>query len=192
MSGVSEFAEAIEKLLKNVSYDNDRGIMKAEDSRFLVFSSDSYVSVQKRIESLVGFDAAGMLLYEANREAGRSSGEIIRKSIKIEKKGSKVVLAGLDFMRVTGWGRWELGNFDELRAVFIVRHSPIAQSYGKTYRAVCHQIRGLIAGFAEFFTGQRRECVEVLCEAKGDDHCEFVVGSPENIAKIALERSSEK
>jgi predicted hydrocarbon binding protein len=189
MSGVSEFVKAVEKLMKNVTADPDRGIIKAEESRFLIFSSQSNVSVQKRIESLVGFDAAGVLLYEANREAGRESGEIIRKGIKAEKKKtSKVIVSGLDFMRVTGWGKWELGEFDNLKAVFIVRDSPIAESYGKSGRAVCHQIRGLIAGFAEFFTGLRRECVEVLCKAKGDDHCEFVVTAPEDTTKIALER----
>jgi predicted hydrocarbon binding protein len=189
MSGVSEFAKALEKLMKNVTYDNERGVLKAEDSRFLVFSSPSYVSVQKRIEGLVGFDAAGLLLYEANREAGRLSGEVIQKGSKVQRKNSsKMIVSGLDFMRLTGWGLWELGKFDNLKAVFIVRDSPIAESYGKSDRAVCHQIRGLIAGFAEFFTGLRRECIEVLCKAKGDDHCEFIVAGPEDITKMALER----
>jgi predicted hydrocarbon binding protein len=190
MSGVSEFAKALEKLMKNVTYDHERGVLKAEDTRFLVFSSQSYVSVQKRMESMVGFDAAGVLLYEANREAGRLSGEVIRKGREIDqKKSSKMIVSGMDFMRLTGWGLWKLGSYDNKKAVFIVGDSPIAEIYGKSNRAVCHQIRGLIAGFAEYFVGQKRECVEVLCKAKGDDRCEFIVAAPEDITKIALERS---
>jgi predicted hydrocarbon binding protein len=192
MSGVSEFAKALERLMKNVVYDHSRGVLKAEDSRFLVFAALSYVSVQKRIESLVGFDAAGVLLYEANREAGKLSGEVIRRGIKLEKKKSgRMIASGLDFMKLTGWGLWELGKYDKLMAVFTVRDSPIAEGYGKSDRAVCHPIRGLIAGFAEYFTGQRRECVEVLCKAKGDDHCEFIVAGAEDITRIALERSGK-
>ncbi|WXG44882.1 MAG: 4-vinyl reductase [Promethearchaeati archaeon SRVP18_Atabeyarchaeia-1] len=193
MSGINEFAEAVAKLLQNVSYDYGKGILKAVNMRFLIFSSDSYVSVQKRIESLVGFDAAGVLLYEANREAGRSSGQIVRKSVEVGgKRSRKIVEAGLEFMRTTAWGRWELVGFDNLQAVFVVRDSPIAESYGRSDRAVCHQIRGLIAGFAEFFSGERRECVEVLCRSKGDDHCEFIVAAPEDITKIALERMRKR
>ena len=192
MSGISEYAKALDKLMKNLVYDHDRGVLKAEDMRFLLFSSKSYVSVQKRMESLVGFDAAGVLIYEANREAGRLSGEVIRRGVKIDQKNSgRMILSGLDFMGLTGWGLWELGKFDNVEAVFTVKDSPIAEGYGQSDRAVCHTIRGLIAGFAEYFTGLRRECIEVLCKAKGDDHCEFIVAAPEDITKIALERSGK-
>jgi len=188
MSGVTEIAIALDKLLKNLTYDSDKGVFRAQDSRLMILFTDTFVSVQKGIESLIGFDTAGMLLYEAYKDAGRLSGKLYLKNMKTENKSSDTIKLALDFTRALAWGRWEASEFDQSKALFIVRESPIAESYGKSDRAVCHQIRGLIAGFAEFFAGSRRESVEVMCKAKGDDHCEFLVASPENITKLTLER----
>lgn len=188
MSGSSEITKALDKLLKNLSYDSEKGILRAQDTRLMILFTDTFVSVQKGIESLVGFDTAGMLMYEAYKEAGRLSGSLILKSTNVENRSGNAILAGLDFTRTLAWGRWEVSTFDKTKAIFTVRESPIAESYGISDRAVCHQIRGLIAGFAEFFTGQKRDSVEVMCRAKGDDHCEFLVAGPENITKLTLER----
>jgi hypothetical protein len=191
MSGVKGIAEALDRLLKNVSYDPESGTFRAEDNRLMILYTDTFVSVQKGIESLIGFDTAGMLLYEAYKEAGRISGRLYLKNAKSPIKSGDTIKLALDFTRALAWGRWEASVFDKTKALFTVRDSPIAESYGKSDRAVCHQIRGLIAGFAEYFTGQRRESVEVMCKAKGEDHCEFLVAPPESITKLTLERLEE-
>jgi predicted hydrocarbon binding protein len=192
MSDIDDYVKAFQSIMKNGELDRERGSLKAEGARFLIFSCKSYVSTQKRTESLVGFDAAGVLIYEANRGAGLSGGEIIRKGAKIDQKDNgRMISSSLDFMRLTGWGLWELGKYDKVKTVLTVKDSPIALEYGQSNRAVCHAIRGLIAGFAEYITGLKRECIEVLCKAKGDDHCEFIVAAPEDMTRIALERSEK-
>ena len=185
-----EFTKALDELLKKTTYDLEKGIFRSEGSRLMILFTDSFVSVQKGIERLIGFDNAGMLLYEAYKEAGRLTGQVYVKNIKTANSREAIRL-GLEFTKALAWGRWEASTFDQNKALFIVRDSPIAESYGKSERAVCHQIRGLIAGFAEYFTGQKREAVEVKCTAKGDDYCEFLVASPENITKLTLERLEE-
>nr|MDO8099328.1 V4R domain-containing protein [Candidatus Njordarchaeota archaeon] len=193
MSSINDFTRAIEKSFKNTSYDYDRGILKIEDSRFVLFFSDSLVSIQKRMENLVGFEAAGMLLYEAYKEAGRTAGNLVMRTVKVQTpKTIRVILTALDYIRIQAWGRWEIGEYDQSKTVFVVRDSPIAEVYGKSDRAVCHPIRGVIGGYAEFFTGERRECVETLCKAKGDDHCEFVVARAEDMPQIAIERLEKR
>jgi predicted hydrocarbon binding protein len=193
MGSMNDFSRAVEKNFRNASYDHDKGILKIEDSRFVLFLSDSFVSVQKRMESLIGFEAAGMLLYEAYKEAGRTSGDLVMRTMRGQTARTvKTILTALANIGIQGWGRWEIGEYDRSKTIFIVRDSPIAEAYGKSERAVCHPIRGVIGGFAEFFTGERRECLEPLCKAKGDDHCEFVVARAEDMPKIALERLEKR
>jgi predicted hydrocarbon binding protein len=193
MSGMDGFVKAVEKSFRNASYDNDKGILKIGNQRFVLFFSDSLVSTQKRMESLVGFDASAMLLYEAYKEAGRTSGNVVAADVMFKgKKSIKVILTALDYIRIQGWGKWEISEYDESKTIFVVSDSPITDAYGKSDRAVCHPIRGVIAGFAEFFTGEKRECVETLCRAKGDDHCEFIVARAEDMPKIALERLEKR
>jgi predicted hydrocarbon binding protein len=188
MTGVKEISEALDKLLGNVTFDPEKGEFRAQDSRLMILFATSFVSVQKSIETLIGFDTAGMLLYEAYKDAARISGPLYIKGAKPGIKGGHTIKLGLDFTRALAWGLWEPCEFDKTKATFIVRNSPVAESYGKSNRAVCHQIRGMIAGFAEFFTGQKRECVEVMCKSKGDDRCEFLVAAPEDITRLTLER----
>jgi len=193
MGSMNDFSKAVDKNFTNASYDHARGILKIEGSRFVLFLSDSLVSIQKRMESLVGFEAAGMLLYEAYKEAGRTSGNLIMRTLKVQTaKTFKTIQRALDSIGIQGWGRWEIGEYDRSKTVFIVRDSPIAEIYGKSERAVCHPIRGVIGGFAEFFTGEKRECMEPVCKAKGDDHCEFIVARAEDMPKIALERLEKR
>jgi len=194
MSKVDErIRKAVGRFYESASYDSEKGIFKVEDSRLVLFFCDSLASVQKRMESLVGYDAADMLLYEAYKEAGRTNGVLFAKNMKAEKvRGTGIILAALEFMRIAAWGCWELTEYDKLKTGFGAEDSPLAELYGKSERPVCHPIRGLIAGFAEFFTGQKRECVEALCKAKGDEHCEFIVARPEEITRIALERLEKK
>jgi predicted hydrocarbon binding protein len=193
MSGMNGFVKAVERSFKNSSYDYGKGILMIEDSRFILFFLGSLVSTQKRMESLVGFEASGMLLYEAYKEAGKAAGNLVMRTLSAQKRKSlKVILAALDFIRVQGWGRWEIRGYDKSKTVFFISDSPIAEAYGKSERAVCHPIRGVIAGYAEFFTGEKRECVETLCTAKGDDHCEFIVARAEDIPKIALDKLEKR
>jgi hypothetical protein len=150
------------------------------------------VSTQRRIESILGFDTAGMLLYEAYKEAGRTGAEIIRKGLGVDRvSSSNHILRAMDMAGTFAWGKWEMTEFDKFKSVFKVYRSPIAEVYGESKRAVCHSIRGLLAGFAEVFAGKKRESVEFKCRSKGDDYCEFVVAEPAIMTKMTLERLSK-
>jgi predicted hydrocarbon binding protein len=184
-----DMTQLLKDLYPGFSYDSESGILKLGDSRVVMFFADTVVSTQKRIESILGFDTAGMLLYEAYKEAGRTGAEIIRKSLGIERlRSDKHILMAIDMVGGAAWGKWKLAEFDKFTTKFIVFNSPIAELYGESKRAVCHPIRGILAGFAEIFTGQKRECVEFRCKAKGDANCEFAVAAPAMMTKMTLER----
>jgi predicted hydrocarbon binding protein len=185
----NDLPQLLKDLYPDFSYDNESRILKLGDSRVVMFFADTVVSTQKRIESILGFDTAGMLLYEAYKEAGRNGAEIIRKSLGLDRlRSDKHILRALDMIGGAAWGKWKLTEFDKFKTTFVVYNSPIAELYGGSKRAVCHPLRGMLAGFAEIFTGQKRECVEFKCKAKGDEHCEFAVAAPTTMTKMTLER----
>jgi predicted hydrocarbon binding protein len=182
-------SQLLKDLYPGFYYDNESRILKLGDSRVVMFFADTFVSTQKRIESILGFDTAGMLLYEAYKEAGRNGAEIIRKSLGVDRlRSDKHILSALDMIGGAAWGKWKLSEFDKYKTTFIVYNSPIAELYGESRRPVCHPLRGMLAGFAEIFTGQKRECVEFRCKAKGDKDCEFAVAAPAIMTKMTLER----
>ncbi len=188
----NDLPQSLKDLYPDFSYDNGSRILKLGDSRVVMFFADTVVSTQKRIESILGFDTAGMLLYEAYKEAGRNGAEIVRKSLGVDRlRSDKHILRALDMIGGAAWGKWKLAEFDKFTTKFIVYNSPIAELYGESKRAVCHPIRGILAGFAEIFTGQKRECVEFRCKTKGDENCEFAVAAPAIMTKMTLERLSK-
>jgi predicted hydrocarbon binding protein len=145
------------------------------------------------MESLMGIDAASMVLYESYKEAGRKIADLMQKSPSIKKtKLDETIILGLNLARMSAWGKWDLRESDRVKSLFVVRDSPFAEAYGKSDRPVCHPLRGISAGFAEYSTGERRESVEILCKAKGDQDCEFLIAAPENITKLALDRSKKR
>jgi predicted hydrocarbon binding protein len=185
----SDLPELLRSLYPDFSYDEETRILKLADTRVVMFFADTVVTTQKRIESILGFDTAGMLLYEAYKEAGRTGAEIIRKSLGVDRlRSDKHILRALDMIGASAWGKWKLTEFDKFKTIFIVNNSPIAELYGESKRAVCHPIRGMLAGFAEIFAGKKRECVEFMCKAKGDEHCQFIVAEPAIMTKMTLER----
>jgi predicted hydrocarbon binding protein len=192
MSGSDEFSRALKNIFGNAEIDLDKGLIEIQGNRVVMLFAETLVATQKRMETLIGIDTAAMLIYESYKEYGKLACEIERKIVGDERgKTIETIKSGLIFGRMLCWGQWEMSSFEKLSTTFIVRDSPIAKFYGGAKRAVCHPIRGTLAGFAERLIGQKRDCVEIRCKAKGGDYCEFLVASPENITKLTLERLKE-
>jgi predicted hydrocarbon binding protein len=192
-SPAEELNRLLGRLFRGSSYDQHTGVFRVENHRVVLVFSDTLVTTQKKMESLMGHDAASMIIYESYREAGLAIADLTQKSAKTEKMrlDEKITLA-LNVSKMLFWGNWEVREFDRQKTLLIARDSPFAEAYGKSERPVCHPLRGICAGFAEYATGQRRECVEILCKAKGDEDCEFIVAAPENMTELALGRSKRR
>jgi len=74
-----------------------------------------------------------------------------------------------------GWGHLEVELFDREKKIMVIiaHNSAFAQAYGQGRGGVCHLIRGVFAGVAEFIFGVPVEARETLCKANGDQYCRF-------------------
>jgi predicted hydrocarbon binding protein len=193
MSGPNEFSRVLKSIFGNAVIDVDKGLLEIQGNRIILNFAETFAATQKRMEILIGIDTAAMLIYESYKSYGKVACEIERNIIGVDRgKNLQTIQSGLDFGRMFCWGQWEMSSFDKISTTFIVKNSPIAQLYGRTERAVCHPIRGTLAGFAESLIGQKRDCIEVQCIAKGDQFCEFIVAANEDLPKLALERSGKR
>lgn len=193
MSDPHEFGRVLKSIFGNATIDADKGLLEIQGNRIVLLFAETLVATMKRMEALIGMDVAAMLYYESYKEYGKTACEIERKIVGVDRgKTFQTIRSGLTFGRMLYWGKWEMSSFDKISTTFVVRDSPIAQFYGQTERAVCHPIRGTLAGFAETLIKGKRDCIEVRCKSKGDQYCEFIVASKENLPKLALERSEKK
>ena len=83
-------------------------------------------------------------------------------------------------MQLGGWGDVDIVESDfkngEIRV--IIRDNMFSTSYkkefGKQKESVDHYLRGVFAAAASFISGEKCDCEEVSCIAKGDEYCEFI------------------
>lgn len=139
----------------------------------VIMSIETFVSLQKDAETILGFDGASVLLYEAGKKAGLRW--INRFSKEWGLKDNKFIEAVQNFYAELGWGKFSVEENSKNELVVRVENSFIARGYGNSEVPVCHFLRGYNAGLAEVLRGNEIDAEEVKCAAKGDDCCEFVM-----------------
>ncbi len=139
----------------------------------VIVSIETFVSLQKDAETILGFDGASVLLYEAGKKAGLRW--INRFSKEWGLKDKKFIEAVQNFYAELGWGKFSVEEDNKNGLVVRVENSFIARGYGYSDVPVCHFLRGYNAGLAEVLKGNEIDAEEVKCAAKGDDCCEFVM-----------------
>jgi predicted hydrocarbon binding protein len=139
----------------------------------VIVSIETFVSLQKDAETILGSDGASVLLYEAGKKAGLRW--INRFSKEWGLKDKKFIEAVQNFYAELGWGKFSVEEDNKNGLVVRVENSFIARGYGYSDVPVCHFLRGYNAGLAEVLKGNEIDAEEVKCAAKGDDCCEFVM-----------------
>jgi predicted hydrocarbon binding protein len=137
----------------------------------IMTSIESFVTIQKEAEKILGSDGTAFIFYEA----GKNGGLKWMKRFKEEwgLKGSEFIKALEEFYAELGWGKFSIVNREHL--TIKVENSFIAEEYGESDVPVCHFLRGYCAGTGEALTNQEMDAEEIKCKACGDDYCEFVV-----------------
>jgi predicted hydrocarbon binding protein len=75
--------------------------------------------------------------------------------------------------RDLGWGEFGVESWSAARIVITVRHSPLAEAYGRSRGPVCHLIRGVLEAFAEQLLARPLRVEETSCAATGEPLCRF-------------------
>ncbi len=164
-------------MLKNVKetaeWERSKGEFSVIEVPAVIVSIETFVSLQKDAEKILGIDGASVLFYEAGKKAGIRWINRFKKEWGLKDK--KFIEAVSNFYAELGWGRFSVEEDNKNELVVRVENSFIARGYGNSEAAVCHFLRGYNAGMAEVLKGKGIDAEEVRCAAKGDNCCEFVM-----------------
>ena len=162
------------QILKDLRFNSEKGGLFFKEVRYLLMRPETFVSFQKAIEKELG-DKASQILYQSGFQGGRLSSKNYQKVLKLSRE--EIIHFMVEMGPQIGWGRFELERLDHNNKVLIVRvyHSPFAEGYGPSSKAVCHLIRGVLGGMASSVFGKEIESKEISCLAKGDQYCRFEV-----------------
>lgn len=164
-------------ILQGLIFDATAGHLAFKDVRYLLIRPETLAAFQKAVEAELGA-RAGELLYQGGFTGGSLSARRYREVFGYSDR--EIV----DFMcrmgGEIGWGRFELKTLDAARGELVVEvaRSPFAEAYGPATVGVCHLIRGVLGGLGAGIFGKPVHAEEVLCLAKGDAVCKFVISSP--------------
>ncbi|RMG48077.1 MAG: hypothetical protein D6723_15565 [Acidobacteria bacterium] len=162
------------KILRGLMWTPESGRLSFREVRYLLIRPETVVAVQKAAEEALG-ERAGELFYAGGFAGGSLSSRRYKEAFGYSDR--QIV----DFMcrmgRQIGWGRFEVVELDDAagRLVVDVYDSPFAEAYGPADHAVCHLIRGVLAGLASGLFQADVEAVESPCAAQGAARCHFAI-----------------
>lgn len=139
----------------------------------IIVSIETFVNLQKDAEKILGIDGAGVIFYEAGKNANKRWINWFNELWGL--KDNKFIEALQNHYAELGFGTFAVEENNENELVVRVENSFIARGYGNSEIPVCHFLRGYFAGLAEVQKGSEIDAEEIKCAAKGDDCCEFVM-----------------
>lgn len=139
-----------------------------------------YVGIMQRVKKLAGPEIAQKIFYEAGYDGAVKWAETQIREAGLA--GRAVMMQYLNSIRLRGWGRFEIVDFEEQRGIALIRafNSAVALETGSTRGAACVHLPGSLAGAFQAIlnhAGIPKKVIgrESKCISKGDDYCEFAV-----------------
>lgn len=162
------------EILKELNFSPEKGGLFYKEVRYLLVRPETLAAFQKAIEKELG-EKASRILFESGFQGGTLSSKRYREVFGFSDE--EIIRFMMEMGPQIGWGRFELERFDSAKKQLIVRvfHSPFAEAYGSSSKAVCHMIRGVLGGVATTVSGKEVEAREPSCLAKGDEWCKFEI-----------------
>ena len=159
-------------ILDELVYDRTSGSLSYKGVRYLLIRPETIAGFQRALFELYGEEISSRLF-----QGGFTGGRLSAKKYRDIHGDSDQEI--IDFMmkmgNQIGWGHFSLDKYDpDLKYLgVVVEHSPFAEAYGDSPHAVCHIVRGVIAGLASVLFGDSCTADEFECRARGDDRCRF-------------------
>jgi len=162
------------EVLQGLEWDADGGRLTFNQVRYLLIRPETLVDFQKSVEAVPG-ERGGGLLYAGGFTGGFLSSRRYKETFGYSDE--EIVGFMCRMGGQIGWGCFELIGLDATAGQLIVqvKGSPFAEAYGAADQAVCHFIRGVLAGLGAVIFNAEIKAVETHCVAKGDPRCQFTV-----------------
>lgn len=162
------------QILSSIQFNEEKGELNYQGVRYLLIRPETIIGLQKAVEGRLGPDV-GEFIFNGGRVGG---------TLSVQAYGEKFNLSPAEIVNFMaqmggdlGWGHLEVEHLDLEKKVLIIQahNSAFAQAYGRSREGVCHLIRGVFAGVAEFVFGVQVEARETLCKASGNHYCRFEI-----------------
>ncbi len=160
-------------ILDELVYDRSTGTLRYKGVRYLLIRPETIVGLQKALLALHG-EEIGSRMFQGGVAGGRMSAQKYREIHGYSEH--EIIDFMLEMGNQIGWGHFSLDTYDpeQKNLGVVLKHSPFAEAYGASAHAVCHIVRGVVAGLASELFGDSCTAAEVECRARGDDRCRFV------------------
>ena len=163
-------------ILNELVFDQAAGALGYKNVRYLLIRPETLAGVQKAMEESNQNEAR-----RAFFQGGFQGGYLSAKTFKEihDFQDHEIINFMMKMGTEIGWGLFRLIDFDPTRHIIRVRveKSPFAEAYGASSKGVCHLIRGVLSGLATVLFDRDCTATEILCLAKGDQHCVFHIKS---------------
>lgn len=133
---------------------------------------EAFLELQKKFEA----DGREAEIYRASRDTGYKWYREMETNYGMTEIKS-MVKWGSDILSLAGWGNLSAKVFDVDKKFihYDFEDSRLCEFYGQQENAVCHLMRGFLAGGSAYMLKEESlEAVEVKCISMGDLKCEFV------------------
>jgi predicted hydrocarbon binding protein len=139
----------------------------------IIMRDITFSDFQKRLEALLSYSAATVILVEVGKDCGKRSAERLKEAQHVD--GSELLSAIVQRKKEEAWGDVDFKeiNLEQKRGYVIVRNCFEAVKYGHSDTPACHFMRGFLSGVLGIVLGQDIVLDEIACLVKGDQHCEF-------------------
>lgn len=164
---------------RDIDYDPEKGEVFMKGATCLVQTRGEQAEFQREFGSIVGpsykvfmYDIVGRIT------AQEAVSQMQKIMIKIIGAFNKKILVNklCDQLVDRGYGTVEVVSLDEKKKDAVIRIKNCYNAVGFTTHekeAMCKVVIGTFAGGADIVFGERMECEETRCIAKGDPYCEF-------------------
>lgn len=175
------------EILSGMDYLDEGGALMYRDVRYLLIRPETLVEFQKAVESEIGAEKVGQILYRAGRRGGSLSAAHFREELSLAPDEIVRFMARMGGQ--LGWGRMQITSMHPDRGTLELEvfHSVFAETIARSESPACHLIRGVFAGTWGGAIGKDVEGLETRCRAvEGPGPCTFIFAPVSNDRSLSV------
>lgn len=190
----------VKKLMFARQLKMEKGRIDMLGQRMMIIPTYTFACMIKNAKDPI---ETGKFIYDACKHTNRDAlGFTYKVSEKFGLKGADLIRWMANIATMAGFGIIEVIEINENKktAAVHITDSPMVQIIRNSKYSVDHPIRGYMAGAAEvIFNGlekdnkkwKKYDYIETKCMAKGNNVCEFILGSRDDIINSSNEKIRE-
>jgi predicted hydrocarbon binding protein len=196
-----EAEKYVSSYFKDLKLDPTRGIIEVRGERYILVRAeamsyqflDFMKSMYPSMDSSTAFEASSRILYDMAKSFGNSDADRFHKTTAVQNPIQKLSTGPIHFA-YTGWAFVDIHpesipSADENYYLqYDHPYSFEADSWikagRKTESCTCFMNAGYSSGWCEKSFGISLEAREILCRAKGDSNCRFIMSQPHRLEEF--------